>query len=81
MAGKVLVAAAAEELQDFLEPFQLGVGTSGTRGGAEAPVHVARQWLRRNSQNAQKVLVTLDIENAFNSMDQRYWQQSGEFVQ
>ena len=66
LTAKSLVGAAAEEARAVLEPLQVGVGTAG---GAEATVHVARQWLHRNRAEADKVLVTLDLENAFNSVD------------
>ena len=44
----------------------MGVGTSG---GAEAIVHTVRQWLGRNASEAQKVLLTVDLQNAFNTVD------------
>ena len=66
LVGKALSGAVIEELRLLLEPTQLGVGT---RGGAEALVHTTRQWLHRNRDDPQKIRVTLDLENAFNSID------------
>ena len=66
LAGKALAAACAEETRAYLEPVQLGVGS---RGGAEGIVHVVRQWLTRNRHLGNKVVVTLDLANAFNSVD------------
>ena len=66
LVSEVLAATIKAEVTDYLEPIQVGVGT---RGGAEAVVHVARQWLHRNRESPQKVLLTLDLENAFNSID------------
>ena len=66
LVGKTLAATIAEPIRAHLEPVQVGVGS---KGGAEAIIHVARQWLHRNRSEVDKVLVTLDLENAFNSID------------
>ena len=66
LTSKVLATGTAGEMRGFLEPVQVGVGT---RGGAEATVHVARQWLHRNREAPNKVFLTMDLENAFNSLD------------
>ena len=62
----MLAQQVSEELREYLEPVQLGVGT---KCGCEAVVHVVRQWLHRNRGATNKVLVTLDLQNAFNSID------------
>ncbi len=49
-----------------MEPKQLGVGT---KFGCEAAVHVVRQWLARNKGTGGLILCTLDLRNAFNSID------------
>jgi hypothetical protein len=54
------------ETRGLLEPMQVGVGTPG---GAEAIVHVSRQWLHRHQNDDQLVLATLALENVFNSLD------------
>jgi hypothetical protein len=66
LVGKAVVSTVRNEVREYLEPVQVGVGTPL---GAEAIVHTARQWLHRNNAIDNKVLVTLDLENAFNSVD------------
>ena len=66
LTSKVAAKAIAPQLRTHLEPVQLGVGS---KNGCEAIVHTARQWLNRNSQASEKVLVTLDLSNAFNSIN------------
>ena len=66
LTGKALAKTAVAGFKTHFEPIQLGVGTSG---GCEATVHTARQWLARNRDSKSKVLVTLDLENAFNCVD------------
>jgi hypothetical protein len=66
LTAKALCADVVAETRELLEPMQVGVGTPG---GAEAIVHVARQWLHRHQDDRQRILVTLDLENAFNSLD------------
>ena len=66
LTSKVAARTATDELRPHFEPIQLGVGS---KGGCESIVHVARQWLQRNRTNPDKVLVTIDLSNAFNSVD------------
>ena len=66
VTAKAAFAEAGEEIRSLLEPLQVGVGTSG---GAEAIVHATRQWLGRNSSNHDKVLLLVDLSNAFNTVD------------
>ena len=47
-------------------PFRLGVRTCHGTGGI---VHAARQWMNRHSNNSNKVMVLIDIKNAFNCVD------------
>ena len=61
-----MASSVGEAVKEYLEPIQVGVGT---RGGTEAVVHVARQRLHRNRANPSKLLLTLDLENTFNSID------------
>ena len=61
-----LASGMPEDLRVHLEPMQIGVGT---KHGAEAVVHAARQCLHRDRTETGKVLVTLDLENAFNRLD------------
>ena len=49
-----------------LRTLQVGVGTPR---GAEAAVHAVRQWTERHATDPHRILVKLDLENAFNSVD------------
>jgi hypothetical protein len=66
LASKCLCQAVREPAQRWLSPLQLGVAVSL---GAEAAVHTARNWFHRNSGHANKAFLTIDFENAFNSVD------------
>ena len=66
LVGKAAATEAAPDLRAFLEPVQLGVGS---KFGCERVVHVARQWLGRNRNEEDKVLLLLDMANAFNTID------------
>ena len=66
LAAKVLLCSYKNTLREYLEPCQVGVGT---RGGCEAVVHTCRQWIARNKQDNRKILVKVDISNAFNCVD------------
>ena len=47
-------------------PIQLGVGVPL---GSEIAVHTLRNWYERNINVKGKVILKLDIKNAFNSID------------
>jgi len=66
IAAKSMMHCATDAVNLRLKPFQVGVGV---KAGAEVLVHVARQWLGRNREERGKVLVMIDLENAFNSID------------
>ena len=66
LCAKCLASQVKDAVTEYLFPMQLGVGV---RGATEAIVHVLRQWLARSTGVADRVVVTLDIENAFNSVD------------
>ena len=68
VVGKCLAAEAKEDARRHLEPRQLGVGTPA---GAETVVHVVRQWFARHHGDDDRVLVKLDMENAFNTVDRQ----------
>ena len=68
LVSKCLLDSVAQEAKSRLEPLQVGVGT---KLGVEAVVHVARQWKDRHGQDARRVLVKLDLENAFNCVDRQ----------
>ena len=48
-----------------LRPVQLGCGT---KAGCEAAVHASRSFLANASEDAPRVLLKLDFQNAFNSV-------------
>ena len=64
--SKILSSIVAENIRQFLEPLQVGVGS---RGGCETVAHVVRQWLDRSSSDPRHVLAMLDLSNAFNCVD------------
>ena len=66
LVSKCLVTEVGPDMRSILEPIQLGVGT---KLGCEAIVHAVRGWLARNILNQDKCVVTLDLANAFNSVD------------
>ena len=68
LVSKCMLATVADDAKSRLEPLQVGVGT---RLGTEATVHVARQWMCRHSGDAHRVLVKMDLENAFNCVDRQ----------
>ena len=65
---KSLAMVAKADARDILEPLQVGVGTPG---GVEAVPHVCRKWFAMHSQDQNRVLANLDIENAFNSLNRQ----------
>ena len=66
LVAKTLAATTSEESRKYFQPLQLGVGS---KCGCEAIVHVVRQWLGRNNGDSDRVLVSLDLSNAFNCLD------------
>lgn len=68
LVGKCLAHSVKEQAQARLEPTQVGVGTPG---GAEAVIHVVRDWFRRHSTDPTRVALKIDMENAFNSIDRQ----------
>eukprot|EP00971_Amphidinium_carterae_P147932 2932313-Amphidinium_carterae.2 len=63
---KVVAASAVDEIQEYLRPVQFGVGVGGA---CEGIVRAVRQLFSGNSTEPYKLVVTLDISNAFNTMD------------
>jgi hypothetical protein len=66
LVAKLALSASECEFRDYLEPTQVGVGT---RYGSESIIHVVRQYMGRHGNDGNRVVVLLDIENAFNSID------------
>ena len=63
LIAKIATRSILAETSDRLYPLQLGLGVSK---GSEAAVHAARHFLENLSPS--KVLMKLDIKNAFNSI-------------
>ncbi len=68
LVGKCLAHSASAQARERLEPLQVGVGTPG---GAEAVIHVVRNWCSRHHADPNRVLLKVDVENAFNSVDRQ----------
>ena len=65
LTSKVAVDLITERAREIFEPLQLGVKTPN---GCEAIIHVARQWFSRNRTDPDKVAVSVDVSNAFNTV-------------
>lgn len=66
LASKVICSKLSNKFNNFLAPFQLGVGT---KNGCEAAVHAARSYILSNKS---EVFLKIDVKNAFNSFDRNY---------
>lgn len=66
LTSKIAAKSATSDLRPYFEPVQLGVAS---KVGCETIVHVARQWLYRNQADPNRVLVAIDLANAFNTVD------------
>ena len=64
MAGKMLMCKVNGKCETLLRPQQLGVGTPK---GAEAAVHAIRAYVK-SPENKNKVLLKIDMKNAFNQV-------------
>ena len=73
LVGKILSKTTAEKIHNYLEPLQVGVGT---KGGAEATIHVVRQWMGRNREDCDRVLAMMDLSNVFNCLDRSAFRQA-----
>ena len=66
ITGKVAVELISERALALLEPVQLGVKTPNC---CEAIVHATRQWFHRHRSVPTKTAVSVDISNAFNTVN------------
>ena len=66
LTSKLVARAVNGRMEQLLAPHQMGVGV---RGGCEAAVHAVRAAV---SQNPDKWLLQLDLENAFNCVDRSH---------
>ena len=66
LVAKCLCHTVKDLARDYLHPLQVGVSVPM---GAEAAIHTARQWCQRSAGKSDMVFLSLDFENAFNSID------------
>ena len=65
LTSKILLSSCISKAVSYLQPIQLGVGVPG---GCEAVIHTAQSWAE---QHPDWVILKVDMENAFNSMDRQ----------
>ena len=63
LCSKVAVELMGSSVRSILEPTQVGVQT---KAGCEAVTHTTRQWTQTVCDDPDRVLVLLDLSNAFN---------------
>ena len=66
LVSKVALAAVLPSVSEYLQPYQVGVGV---RGGAEGMVHALNRLVEDQQNNPDLVVVSLDFQNAFNTVD------------
>ena len=62
---KCLCSTVRASAREFFEPLQVGVGCPL---GLEAAIHTMARYRDRHSGSSQKVILTIDFQNAFNTM-------------
>ena len=68
IASKIASRIVSRRLAQELRPVQLGVGV---RGGAEAACHAVREYMQQHVDD-DRLLVKLDMRNAFNSVNRAH---------
>lgn len=66
LVSKVALAAVLPVVSEYLQPHQVGVGV---RGGAEGLVHALNRLVTDQQHSPDLVVVSLDFQNAFNTVD------------
>ena len=66
LVSKVALAAVLPMVSEHLQPHQVGVGV---RGGAEGLVHALNRLVADQQHSPDLVVVSLDFQNAFNTVD------------
>ena len=66
ITAKCLMHEVRAEARNYLWPAQAGVAV---KGGAEAAVHTLRAWVGRHAGSHDSVVVKIDFQNAFNTID------------
>ena len=67
LVSKCLNSAVRGELEQILEPSQLGVGV---RGGCEIAIHTIRSIVDRQGTDNSMCLLKVDFKNVFNLVSQ-----------
>ncbi len=65
LTSKCLCSTVRASAREFFEPLQVGVGCPL---GLEAAIHTMARYRDRHSGSSQKVILTIDFQNAFNTM-------------
>ena len=63
LCSKVAVALMGSSVRNILEPIQVKVQT---KAGCESIIHATRQWTKTFCGDPDRVLLLLDLSNAFN---------------
>ena len=66
LLSRMTIVPHNKKIDAYLGHLQVGVGIAG---GAEAMIHVLRQWKQRKMADMKKVLVLTDLSNAFRNLD------------
>ena len=66
LVGKFLCAQSKQSINNYFWPRQVGVGAPL---GADCAIHTVRQWCQRHGHDDTKMILKLDFENAFNTVD------------
>ena len=66
LTSKCICASIREGAQEFFQPLQVGVACPL---GLEASVHVVGQYAARHLGSSNKLIMTLDFKNAFNTVN------------
>lgn len=66
LVSKVALAGVLPAVSEYLQPHQVGVGV---RGGAEGLVHALNRLIADQQDSPDLVVVSLDFQNAFNTVD------------
>ena len=66
LTAKCLMQQVRSEARQHFWPAQAGVAV---KAGAEAAIHALRAWVGRHAGSTDSVVVKVDFQNAFNSID------------
>ena len=66
LTSKCLAFSLAKDVADLFAPHQLGIKV---RGGCESVIHAASALFHSSSEPSSRLLLQVDLENAFNNID------------